>query len=59
MMAEEKKFDPAPTDKHADDPKKARKADKETHDKLDKGLARMMSWNRLSRPPRASGASNA
>jgi hypothetical protein len=38
MMAEEKKFDPAPTDKHADDPKKARKADKEMHDKLDKGL---------------------
>jgi hypothetical protein len=38
MMAKEKKFDPAPTDKHADDPKQARKADKEMHDKLDKGL---------------------
>jgi hypothetical protein len=38
MMAEKKKFDPAPTDKHADDPKQARKADKDIHDKLDKGL---------------------
>jgi hypothetical protein len=38
MMAEKKKFDPAPTDKHADDPKQARKADKDMHDKLDKGL---------------------
>jgi hypothetical protein len=37
-MADEKKFDPAPADKHADDPKQARKADKEMHDKLDKGL---------------------
>jgi hypothetical protein len=35
-MAE--KFDPAPKDKHAADPKQARKADKEMHDKLDKGL---------------------
>jgi len=26
-MAEEKKFNPAPPDKHADDPKQARKAD--------------------------------
>jgi hypothetical protein len=33
-----KKFDPAPTDKHAADPKQAQKADKDTHDKLDKGL---------------------
>ena len=37
-MAEEKKFNPAPPDKHADDPKQARKADKEMHDALDKGL---------------------
>jgi hypothetical protein len=35
-MAE--KFNPAPKDKHAADPKKAQKADKEMHDKLDKGL---------------------
>jgi hypothetical protein len=35
-MAEEKKFNPAPLDKHADDPKQARKADKEMHDALDK-----------------------
>jgi hypothetical protein len=35
-MAE--KFDPAPTDKHAADPKQAQKADKEMHSKLDKGL---------------------
>jgi hypothetical protein len=33
-----KKFDPAPVDKHAADPKAARKADQETHDKLEKGL---------------------
>jgi hypothetical protein len=33
-----KKFDPAPVDKHAADPKQAQKADKEMHDKLDKGL---------------------
>jgi len=26
-MADEKKFNPAPPDKHADDPKQARKAD--------------------------------
>lgn len=32
------KFDPAPIDKHADDPKQAQKADKDIHDKLDKGL---------------------
>ena len=32
------KFNPAPLDKHAADPKKAQKADKEMHDKLDKGL---------------------
>jgi hypothetical protein len=33
-----KKFDPAPTDKHAADPRQAQKADKDTHDKLEKGL---------------------
>jgi hypothetical protein len=33
-----KKFDPAPVDKHAADPKQAQKADKEMHDKLHKGL---------------------
>jgi hypothetical protein len=33
-----RKFDPAPTDKHAADPKQAQKADKDTHDKLEKGL---------------------
>jgi hypothetical protein len=32
------KSDPAPIDKHAADPKQAQKADKEMHDKLDKGL---------------------
>jgi hypothetical protein len=32
------KFDPAPKDKHAEDPKKARQADNAMHDKLDKGL---------------------
>jgi len=32
------KFDPAPKDKHAANPKQAQKADKEMHDKLDKGL---------------------
>jgi hypothetical protein len=36
VMAE--KFNPAPTDKLAADPKQAQKADKEMHDKLDKGL---------------------
>ena len=35
-MAE--KFNPAPPDKRAADPKKARKADQDTHDKLEKGL---------------------
>jgi hypothetical protein len=35
-MAE--KFDPAPHDKHAEDPKKAVKADKEMHSRLEKGL---------------------
>jgi hypothetical protein len=29
---------PAPKDKHAADPKQAQKADKEMHDKLNKGL---------------------
>lgn len=32
------KFDPAPHDKHADDPKEAMKADREMHEKLEKGL---------------------
>jgi len=32
------KFDPAPKDKHAADPKEAQKADKEIHDNLNKGL---------------------
>ena len=35
-MAE--KFNPAPADKHAADPKQAQKADKDMHDKLHKGL---------------------
>jgi hypothetical protein len=33
-----KTFNPAPTDKHAADPKEAAKADKATHDELQKGL---------------------
>jgi hypothetical protein len=33
-----KKFNPAPIDKHAADPKEAAKADKATHDELQKGL---------------------
>lgn len=32
------KFDPAPYDKHAADPKEAMKADREMHEKLEKGL---------------------
>ena len=32
------KFNPAPPDKHAEDPKQAIKADKEHHKKLDEGL---------------------
>ena len=35
-MAE--KFNPAPHDKHADDPREATRADRETHEKLEKGL---------------------
>jgi hypothetical protein len=35
-MAE--KFNPAPHDKHAADPVEARKADRETHEKLQAGL---------------------
>jgi hypothetical protein len=35
-MAE--KFNPAPHDKHAADPSEARKADRETHEKLQAGL---------------------
>jgi hypothetical protein len=39
-MAEKlaKKFDPAPRDKHADDPIEARQADREAHAKLEAGL---------------------
>jgi hypothetical protein len=32
------KFNPAPLDKHAADPKEAAKADKATHNELQKGL---------------------
>jgi hypothetical protein len=32
------KFNPAPTDKHADDPKQAVKSDKKLQSELDKGL---------------------
>ena len=32
------KFDPAPYDKHADDPREAMKADRDMHEKLEKGL---------------------
>ena len=32
------KFNPAPIDKHAANPKEARKADKATHNELQKGL---------------------
>jgi hypothetical protein len=35
-MAE--KFNPAPHDKHADDPREAMRADREMHEKLEKGL---------------------
>ncbi|MCA6106384.1 hypothetical protein [Bradyrhizobium cenepequi] len=35
-MAE--KFNPAPHDKHADDPREALAADRETHEKLEAGL---------------------
>jgi hypothetical protein len=40
FMAEKlaEKFDPAPHDKHADDPREALRADRETHAKLEKGL---------------------
>ncbi|UPK33857.1 hypothetical protein IVB18_37655 [Bradyrhizobium sp. 186] len=33
-----KTFNPAPHDKHADDPRKAHAADREAHAKLDAGL---------------------
>jgi hypothetical protein len=33
-----KKFNPAPHDKHAADPREARKVDRETHEKLEAGL---------------------
>jgi len=33
-----KKFDPAPRDKLAEDPRKAAAADREVHEKLDAGL---------------------
>jgi hypothetical protein len=36
MMAE--KFNPAPHDKHADDPRAAQAADREMHEKLEAGL---------------------
>jgi hypothetical protein len=32
------KFNPAPVDKHAEDPKKAVETDKESHGRLEKGL---------------------
>jgi hypothetical protein len=32
------KFNPAPHDKHAADPREAARADRETHNKLDAGL---------------------
>ena len=32
------KFNPAPKDKHSEDPEKSRKADKEVHEELDNGL---------------------
>jgi hypothetical protein len=32
------KFNPAPVDKHAEDPKKAIRGDKESHSKLENGL---------------------
>ncbi|MDB5548962.1 MAG: hypothetical protein JWP21_2409 [Tardiphaga sp.] len=32
------KFDPAPHDKHAEDPKQAREADKHMHKRLEEGL---------------------
>ncbi|NOJ42114.1 hypothetical protein [Bradyrhizobium australiense] len=32
------KFNPAAHDKHADDPREARKADREIHEKLETGL---------------------
>lgn len=35
---DEKKFDPAPHDKHAESAEHAQKADKEMHSKLEKGL---------------------
>ena len=31
-------FNPAPHDKHADDPREAQRADRETHAKLEEGL---------------------
>jgi hypothetical protein len=36
IMAE--KFDPAPVDKHAANPKTAREADKQMHNRLEEGL---------------------
>ena len=42
-MAE--KFNPAPHDKHAEDPREALAADREMHTKLRKPV-----WNRRSRP---------
>ena len=40
-MAE--KFNPAPHDKHADDPRKAALADREMHNKLEAGTGRQFS----------------
>ena len=39
-MAEKlaEKFDPAPHDKHAEDPREALEADRDTHSRLEKGL---------------------
>ena len=52
-MAE--KFNPAAHDKHAADPREALKADRETHEKLEKGLVDSFSGVR-SRERRATGA---
>jgi hypothetical protein len=38
FMAVAEKFDPAAHDKHADDPREALKADRDTHTRLESGL---------------------
>jgi len=48
------KFNPAPKDKHAEDPKQAQKSDREMHDKLDKALKDIPSIR--SRKQRPTGA---